>query len=274
MMRIRHTVVVLLVTMPQGLASCDVTSLITTLAEHDCRTNADPRISAERSAILFLTTHVYYPLATLDRAPYRVFANDAIPPILDNVNTYLDEVGFNIVLSRQESLVESRLFMAPVVLNEGGFPLPESETPLKNAARADMSNLHVHWSPTSTQNNVAGYGGGRVELLGEPPLMWLGLIENPLGSPKSADQRSRNFAHELGHVFDLPHVFNDPTNLMYSGSLGREVTAAQIQMFWDSFNRQHSNFEVISCLKDPEVTALVNDHTAEEIREALNEASE
>jgi hypothetical protein len=258
----------LLMALSQGLTACDATSLIVSLAEHDCRTDAAVRVSSERTAILFITTHVYVPSDTRDWDAYRQFANDVIPPILDDVNVYLETAGFNVVLSRERSLVYGAPHMAPVELTEGGFPLPASRVWLKEAARRDLSNLHAHWSPASTSSGVAGYGGGEVEAVGEPPLMWLGLIENPLGEPRTAEQRSRGFAHELGHVFGLPHEYDDPENLMNPGTLGDDVTNWQIQTFWNSFNTNHPNFEVISCLKDPAVRRLVTQHTSQELQGA------
>jgi hypothetical protein len=248
-------------------AGCGET-LLETLARHDCRGDAATRVSSTRSAILFIHYWVYVPPGTADHEPYLRFANETVAPTVDDVNTLLEQDGVNIVLALWSGEVLEKSAMAPVKLSSGGFALDDSRVWVEDVARDDRLHVQVHWSPSSTQSNIAGYGGGQVEVVGEPPLMWLGLIENPGGPSFTATRRRRIFAHEFGHYLDLPHNTVDPTNLMDESSDGTRLTTTQIQMMWDSLNNRRSNLAVISCLRDPAVRRIVRNHSGKELLEA------
>jgi len=266
----RGAFIVSVILAASGLTGCDLVSLIETLAEHDCRTDASARVGTDRMAILFLTSHVYMPPGTSDTEAYVRFRHEVVPPTLDRVNDYLEAVGLNVVLSLETSDLIEDSDLAHVSLDAGGNPQGASRQALIDAATADRSNLHVHWSQSSNQPDVAGFGGGHFEPFKEG-IMWIGMIEDPLDEPNSLQQRSRTFAHELGHVFSLRHEGQVQANLMYEVGSGNDLTSTQIQMFWNDFNASHDSFVVISCLRDPALRSTIERHTAEELRDAVSE---
>jgi hypothetical protein len=248
------------------LPACTVESLADALARHDCRGDAPTRVSADRTAVLFVDTHLYLPEGTADRTPYTTYANDVIPATLDDVNAYLESAGVNMLLAMHAGDLTENAAMAPVELSSGGIPLGTSRETVKNAAREAPKNVQSHWSPSSNQPNVAGYGGGEFDEPDSPyPLMWHGMIENPAGSLSVQARRTRTFAHELGHYFGLIHRDDLADNLMKTDSTGRELLAEQIATMWDTLNRLRPNLAVISCRRDPALRQIVRDHSGDEI---------
>lgn len=251
-----------------AVPSCQVETLVDALAKHDCRGDAPIRVSAERTALLFVDTHVYLPVGTADRAPHISYANNVIPATIDNVNDYLASAGVNMLLVLHAGDITENAAMAPVQLNDNGFPLGSSLAAVKDAARQAPKNIQSHWSPSSNQPNTAGYAGGQFEEGSSYPLMWHGMIENPAGSLTDPSRRGRTFAHELGHYFGLTHRDDLPDNLMNTGSTGDVLLAEQVATMWQTLNRDRSNLAVISCLRDPALRRLVRDHSGEEISRA------
>jgi hypothetical protein len=251
-----------------AVPACSAASLVDTLARHDCRADATVRVSTDRTALIFVDFLVYV-APGVDRAPAANYANTLIPAALDDVNGYLDSSGVNVVLVLHGGQLTEEAAMAPVDLTDKGFPEVASLEIVKDAARANPKNVQSHWSPSSDQPNVTGYATGQVEDRVDAPLMWLGMIENPAGSPHTAQQRKRTFAHELGHYFGLAHRTDLADNLMNQSGTGEALLASQIQTMWNTLNTQRANLAVISCLRDPALRRVAREHRGDQIPDAV-----
>ena len=231
------------------------------LARRDCRTDAETRAGDDRTAILFVRSHVYVLDDGMGSAFGRHFV-DLIPRLVRAVNDYLGAKGAGIVLVEVGTDVTvNRAMYAVDTAGSGGTPSGASRANVDRVATERPEEVHIHWSPKST-SRVTGYGGPPPARGDSSGANWIGYIEDPVsGPPRSDDQRVRLLAHELGHYLGLGHN-GIPGNLMKGAEhpLGDALTPAQVADMHEVVNTGRSHLLVVSCRRDADVGRLLLDY--------------
>lgn len=262
-------------TVPVGLVACLVLAAVACspipgatgeLARRDCRTDADPRAGASRTAILFVRSHVYVG----DDGMGPTFAAhfvDLVPRLVRAVNDHLEsngaglvlvEVGTNVTVSRAMYAVDTR--------GAGGTPAGASLADVDRVAAEAPHEVHVHFSPKST-SRVTGYGGPPLGGVGTSRTNWIGYIEDPVsGRPRTDAERTRLLAHELGHYLGLAHTAV-PGNLMKGPehSSGGALTPAQVRDMHRVVNTDRNHLLVVSCRRGAGVADLLREYPGREL---------
>lgn len=217
------------------------------LGKSDCKTDADPRVSPDRTVLLTTRNYLYIDPAWNDQLKdyYITLYKGKIPKIYDELNKYFDQKDLNVVIFDSPlEVVEN----ADGVEADADYYGPKRKTAaiVVAVAKSDTEHIHVHWH-ISSLSVAMGYSN--------PPnwepysdFNWIGMCDINFKST-SEHELALTLAHEFGHfcVFDA-HV-KDSNNLM-ADSPGEELTAGQISDIWGGINKQRKHLTALSCKKE------------------------